>query len=101
MAEMPVGEPCGDCEVVWEGLRPDGLRDEEVLAIGGAAPWFPYFEQNADRGGVGAGVGVHRLDRTRPRGGQLLRGPAVSGAGNVIWRQWGKRHGATPGPRRP
>ena len=49
VAEISVGKTWGDCEVIWEGLRPDGLTaaDEEALTIGGAAPWFPYFEQRA------------------------------------------------------
>lgn len=42
VAEISAGKTWGDCEVVWEGLRPDGLteEDEEALAIGGAAPRF-------------------------------------------------------------
>jgi DNA polymerase-1 len=50
VAEVSVGKTWGDCEVVWEGLRPDGLtaEDEEALEIGGAAPWFPCFEQCAE-----------------------------------------------------
>jgi len=49
VAEVTVGNTWGDCEVVWEGLRPDGLtaEDDEALEIGGAAPWFPYFEHRA------------------------------------------------------
>ena len=49
VAEISVGKTWGDCEVVREGLRPDGLtaEDGEALAIGGAAPWFPYFGQYA------------------------------------------------------
>ncbi len=30
VAEISVGKTWGDCEVVWEGLRPDGLAEADA-----------------------------------------------------------------------